>query len=53
MDIVGPFAVSASGCNNIFTMVDWTTKWAEAVPVAGTAAKGAKVLLATHGSAVF
>jgi cleavage and polyadenylation specificity factor subunit 1 len=39
VDIVGPFPTSAEGHTHILTMVDRATRWAEAVPMAGTATK--------------
>jgi hypothetical protein len=36
VDLVGPFPVSTEGYTHIFTMVDRTTRWAEAIPVPGT-----------------
>ena len=33
VDIVGPLPTSAEGYQYLFTMVDWSTRWLEAVPL--------------------
>ena len=37
VDLVGPLPVS-QGCTHLFTIIDCTTQWAEAVPLASTSA---------------
>jgi hypothetical protein len=39
VDLVGPFPTSPEGYTHLFTMVDRTTRWAEAVPVPGTSVR--------------
>jgi hypothetical protein len=36
IDLVGPLPASSQGHTHLFTMVDRSTKWAEAIPLAGT-----------------
>jgi Integrase zinc binding domain len=37
IDLVGPLPLSR-GCQYLFTIIDWTTRWPEAIPLAATAA---------------
>ncbi len=39
VDLVGPLPISKDGRTHLFTMVDRSTRWAEAVPVASTSSK--------------
>ncbi len=39
VDLVGPFPTSCEGYTHLFTIVDRTTRWAEAVPVSGTSVR--------------
>ena len=36
IDIVGPLPASPGGCTHLLTMVDRSTRWAEAVPLVNT-----------------
>jgi hypothetical protein len=38
VDLVGPLPVSSGGFNHIFTMIDRSTRWLEAVPLKDTSA---------------
>ncbi len=39
LDLVGLFPVSQEGYSHLLTMVDRSTRWAEAVPVSGTSVR--------------
>ena len=47
IDLVGPLPQS-SGCNHILTMMDRSTRWPEAVPVADTTARGIATVFLQH-----
>ena len=39
VDLVGPWPQTAEGHTHLLTVVDWTTKWAEAIPLQSTTAQ--------------
>ncbi len=45
IDIVGPLPASPGGCTHLLTMVDRSTRWAEAVPLVNTSPQKASSLL--------
>ena len=47
IDLVRPLPQS-SGCNHIFTMMDRSTRWPEAAPVADTSARGIATVFIQH-----
>jgi hypothetical protein len=47
IDLVGPLPIS-QGCTFLFTLVDRTTRWLEAVPLASTTAKDCAEALCAH-----
>jgi hypothetical protein len=52
IDLVGPLPIS-QGCTHLLTMVDRTTRWLEAVPLASTTAQDCAEALCTHWVARF
>ncbi len=51
IDIVGPLPASPGGCTHLLTMVDRSTRWAEAVPLVNTSTSSCSAAFSTAGSA--
>jgi hypothetical protein len=45
IDLVGPLPTSSSGYTHLLTVLDWSTRWAEALPLRSTSAESCTAAL--------